>query len=300
MSIDLVKPEPMRVGNRYIYSLTSYEPVSVNLMMPRITDAEVDMAINSLVQPAGLDAQSIDDAWVSENVQNVSSIQELKSQIRKELGQLNAQMLERQKEVLALNELTKRLVQSVPADEVHALLDQVRYSFDRDLKQRGTSIDQLVAQGATSREELDAMFAEQAREAAEQQAALSAFAHERKIEIDDAEIGSALHLNPEQTEKLIAEAQQAGTMDILRTNATLEKAVSIIAEEANVTYVQESERQAEARVRQLEEMMAAQAMQAQAMREAHHGHNHGGCECSDGTGCGCGHHHEHDKDDEDE
>ena len=47
------KPEPLVIGNKAFYTLTSYGPVDVEVHVVRTTDEEVELAIQTLVREAG-------------------------------------------------------------------------------------------------------------------------------------------------------------------------------------------------------------------------------------------------------
>ena len=51
MALNVKKPEPMQVGERYIYTLTSYDPVEIELLVPYVSDYEIELAVAGIRDP---------------------------------------------------------------------------------------------------------------------------------------------------------------------------------------------------------------------------------------------------------
>lgn len=242
------KPEPMQVGDRYIYSLTSCDPVSVEVTKPRITDADVDDAVATVVRHLGGDPDEVDDAWVAANADDVSTVEELKSVLREQLEEMSDEYLEREKAQLCLAELTRRLRQSVPRQVVDTYRETLQMQFEADLQQQGLTLDQFFASTHSNQQMIDAAFAEQAQQIAEESAALDAFASERKLTVSDDEFAEMLGISPGDAAELISQTKAAGAYDELRQSALRGKATKVLVSECDCTVHIETEAEAVERI----------------------------------------------------
>ncbi|MBQ6395544.1 MAG: hypothetical protein IJH87_04295 [Atopobiaceae bacterium] len=248
MPIQNEKPEPIQLGNKYYYTLSSYDPVLIHVEIPRVTDADVDMALESIVGQEGATLPEADDAWIAEHFEGVGTLAEIRSRLHSQLEQMNAAYAEDSKLSLAVLELAKRLVQRVPEREIALFKEAFAQQFDLDLSKDGmTRADFLERTGSTP-DMLDRMFDERAREMAEQVAALEAFIDERGITVEDDELEGLLGVPAEHAAELIEQAKSEGTMDDVRIVALRNKASRIVMSECSCVYVHESPEDAQRRV----------------------------------------------------
>jgi hypothetical protein len=98
------------------------------------------------------------------------------------------------------------------------------------------------------------MLDEEAQATAEQEAALDAYASERKLTVADEELPALLNLSPADTEKVIGDAKEHGQTAMLHQAAVREKASHLLAAECACTYVHETEAEAQKRVEQYEKL----------------------------------------------
>ena len=310
MSLEIVKPEPLLVDGRYRYSLSSYEPVSVTVPTMSVTEREISLAIDGLASAEGLSADEIDDAWVQAHTKGIESVGALRESIRSELALMSQRSSQERASILCVSELTKRLEQSLPREEVEPYFEDVQASLAHELARQGLTLDQFIANSGMTRADYEGLLFEQARSIAEEAAALDAYVDAKKVAVDETEIPSLLSLSPADASKLIQQAKADGALDLLLANAARVKAANQIVAEANCSYEEESEEDANKRVDALEAMMAADAARRQQGHSCGcgghgHGHGGGGCGCGGhdhgadhghGEDCGCGGHghaHEH-------
>jgi FKBP-type peptidyl-prolyl cis-trans isomerase (trigger factor) len=251
------KPEPMQIGNRYIYSLTSYDPVTVEITKARVTDADVDDAVRAVVEHGGGDPDDFDDAWVDAHIEEASTVAELRKVMREQLNALNDEYAEREKTSACIVELTRRLRQSVPESVVATYRETLQMQFEAELQQQGTTLDQFFAATHSNQRTLDEAFDGQAREAAEESAAIDAYADDRKITVADEEIPDLLGLPADDAEKLVEQAKEVGALDELRRAAVRTRATQAIVAECNCTVHQETEEEAAERVQSYREAEAS-------------------------------------------
>ncbi|MEY8437759.1 hypothetical protein AAK967_08485 [Atopobiaceae bacterium 24-176] len=261
MAIEINKPAPLKIGGRYHYTLSSYDPVTITVTVPTVTDTDIEFALESVAREHGATGADVNDAWVAANLEGLSTVDELKSALRSQLDHMNSHYAEESKAPLCASELAKRLNQQVPMDEIARYRDQLQQAMRYDAIQQGVDPDQYFAQMGIDQAALDAMFDDRAAQTAGEQAALSAYAAEKKLKVADEEIAGLLGLSPADGEKVIEQARGMGQLEDLRANALNMKAANVVVSECTCTYAHETPAQAEARSEQYEtmlEMMRAQ------------------------------------------
>lgn len=226
--MDIVKPEPLILDGRAHYTLTSYEPVSVEVDVPNVTEEDVRGALQlAIMQEGGGPERMSDDAWIRQKFEGVHGVAELKSVLRKELQLYGEQMMEQQKMAACANALAQRLMQRVPQDHINRTREAVEAAFYQSLEQNGISETVFLAQSGMSRADLQRLFDQQAKETAEQDAAVSAWADNRKLRVTDDEVSRVLGIPDLSEIDNMSEARQA---------ARKLKALSIVVAECSCTY----------------------------------------------------------------
>ena len=283
MAIEIEKPAPLMLGGKAYYTLTSYEPIKLTVTVPRVTEADIDFAIASLLRASGGSDEDLDDAaWLAKNTPGVTSREELRSFIRFQLQALNEGIVNEQKQGHCAAELARRLRQAVPTEVVAQVRRGVQMSFAQELAQSGLTIEQFLAQSGTTPAELEASLNEQALHIAEQEAALDSFARERKLTVDESEYAQLLGIPAEEYESFVKQAKAAGQMEQLHDAALHAKTMGVVVSECDCTYHHETEEEASERLAQVAAMRTAYAEQAAQEASAN--------EQGDGTGSDTGLH----------
>lgn len=231
------KPEPLVIDGRYRYTLSSYEPVSITVTVPHLTDDEVAYGVAGVLAESGLaDGEIASDAWVREHVSGASSADELRQAVRTQLEALNSRYADVSKPAFCAEQLATRLEQDVPASAVA----EVRAALMDDLKaqvgQAGISLD----------------------------AALDAMADKLGITVDETELPGLLGLSPKATQELVAQARAHGGLDQVLRHARRKKASDSVVSACSCTYRHESAEEAERRVRMAQERRAGWTMPGEA------------------------------------
>ena len=253
--MDIQKPLPLMVGNRAFYSLTSYDPVEVTVDVPYSSDEEVDLILEMTVADLGGTPDSLDDsAWVGEHFEGLSTRAQVRAAMRQQVEAMNMQAAEEQKLGKCVEVLIGRLAQSVPPQHLEEARQAVRMRFTQQLQAEGMTPQQFMARTGTTAAQLDRMFDDQARQMAEGDAALSAYAHEKKLKVDELEFGRLLGLSPDDLQAVREQARAAGQLDELREAALRAKAAQIVVAECSCTYRHETPEQAKARLAQFRQM----------------------------------------------
>lgn len=251
----LEKPLPLMIGDKAFYSLTSYDPCKVTVEVPQVTDDDVVLALEMTVEQLGGTMESLSDpAWVAERFDGITSRSQVNDVIRQQLASMNAEMCEEMKLSQCIEVLRGRLVQAIPPQHLEQARQAVQMRFEQSMAEEGMTPQQFLARTGTTSAQLEAMFDQQAREMAEADAALSAYAHEKRLKVDEQEIAPLIGLPADQAKEFIAQARLSGHFDDLREMALRSKAAQLIVSECSCTYVHESAEQARARVAQYRQM----------------------------------------------
>lgn len=226
--MDIVKPEPLILDGRAHYTLTSYDPVSVEVDVPNVTEEDVRGALQlAIMQEGGGPERMHDDAWIREKFEGMHSVEELKSALRKELQLYGEQMMEQQKMAACASTLAQRLMQRVPQEYIDRTREAVEAAFYQSLEQNGISEAMFLAQSGMSHADLQFVFDQQAKDTAEQDAAISAWADNRKLRVTDDEVSRLLGVPDLSDIDNIDEAHQA---------ARKLKALSLVVAECSCMY----------------------------------------------------------------
>ncbi|MDO5107683.1 MAG: hypothetical protein Q4D39_05345, partial [Coriobacteriaceae bacterium] len=110
--------------------------------------------------------------------------------------------------------------------------------------------------GGISAAEFEGMLDAQAIQTSQIDAALDAYAHEKKLSVDEREFGPLLGMKPNDVKNLIKQAQAAGRYDDIRDAALRAKAADAVVAECSCTYHHESEAEAAERLKMLRDLMA--------------------------------------------
>jgi hypothetical protein len=253
MPID--KPLPLMVGNKAYYTLTSYEPVEIEVDVPYTSEDDVDYALEMTLREIGGQPSDLDDpAWVAEHFNGLTTRQQVRDAMRQQVSDMNVQMAEEQKMGKCVEALSTRLCQSIPPQLLEQARQAVQMRFTQQLQADGMTPAQFLARTHTTSAQLEAMFDRQAQVMAEGDAALSAYAHEKKLKVDELEYARLLRIPQAEAQKVIDDARAAGQLDQLRDAALSAKAAQIVVAECSCTYNHETPQAAKARIAQYRQM----------------------------------------------
>lgn len=243
------KPQPLMVGNKAYYTLSSYDPVEVTVYVSHTTDEEVTMGIEAMLSDLGATPADLNDpTWVSKHFEGLSTIQEVREAMRQELEFMNMQVAESQKATACVDELVKRLRQSVTPQRLADAREIVDRSFAESLDADGLTVQQFMERTGTTEAMLETMLEARSKDTAEGGAALLAYAREKKIRVDESELPELMGTTPEQAQQIVAGSRAAGQYDRLMEGALLSKATAILVSECVCTYHHETPEEARERV----------------------------------------------------
>lgn len=248
------KTTPIKAGDRYVYTLSSYEPVEVTVRVARVTEDEVEQGLADMVAYYGGSMDALTDEWVAEQVKDVTTVAELRPYVRSQLEAMYAEAGERSKADLCVRELATRLCQEVPEEELARARAIVRASMERDLEANGMDVAGFLTMSGMSETAFEAMVDQEALEAAEREAALEAFVSGRELTVDETEYPALLGLSPTKVAALIADMREMGHGEYVRHAALHAKAVRVLVEECTCTYEHETPAMARLRREQYREV----------------------------------------------
>lgn len=249
------KPLPLMVGNKAFYSLTSYGPVDITVDVPFTTDEDIEYGLKMTVADLGGTMADLDNPdWLAEHFDGLTSKDQVTEAMRRQMSDMASQVAENQKVGKCVEELSKRLGQSIPPQHIDQAKQVIKMRFAQQLEADGLTPEEFMRRSGTTPAQLEAMFDRQAIQMAEGDAALSAYAHERKLKVDEQEFSRLLGIPSSEIEGIVSQARASGQYDELREAALRAKAAQIVVAECNCTYNHETEQQAHARIAQYRQM----------------------------------------------
>ena len=239
--MELVKPEPLIIDGVAHFTLTSYDPVSIEVDVPPLTDADIDQAmLMSVAELGGTPASLNDDAWIRENFEGVGNARELRETIREQMLFMSQEYAEEQKTVRCSIELAHRLMQRVSTKRVSEVRRMIDTMFEASLKADGITMDQFLAQSGMRREEFEGMLDLRAQGEAETEAALDAWVEHYRMTVADEELPDLLGIDPEQAEQFLKQMNATGEIKDARTAALRSKALAEVVNGCECTYHHEA------------------------------------------------------------
>lgn len=259
MPID--KPLPLMVGTKAYYSLTSYDPVEITVDVPYTSEEDVELGVRMALADIGGSMEDFDDpAWVAEHFDGLSTADEVRETVRQQVRLMNDRISEEQKLGKCVEALAARLCQSIPPRQLEEARQLVQMRFTQQLQADGLTPSQFLARSGATTMQLEAIFDRQAQDMAEGDAALSAYAREKKLKADEHEYARLLGIPADEAQGVIDQARAAGQLDELHEAALRAKAAQIVVAECSCTYRHETAEEASARIaqyRQMEELFPA-------------------------------------------
>lgn len=254
--MDIQKPQPFMVDGKPHYTLSSYDPVEIEVYVPSATDEDVEMMLDSMLQSANVGREVLKDpAWLKAHF-GTDDLKDIREAVRTEVVDATYESLGRQRQTLCAQALADRLNQSVPDRELAEVRRQLEASFRAQIQASGMKVDDFLAQMGTSQVGLESSLDQQAHEIAEQDAALGAFAQARKLTVEEGDYPRLLRMPASQCRALVDQAKAIGQEEQIRDSALHNRALEIVVAESVAHYHYETPEEARDRVAQMKEMGA--------------------------------------------
>ena len=247
------------VDGRPYYTLSSYDPVQIEIYIPQVTDEDVNLALETMVERIGGTLRDLDDPqWLQAHFRGAHDLDQLRSVVRSQVSAANNLAIKDELISQSLAALARRLVQRVPDEAVEATRKQIRDQAEEQLKRQGHSLDEHAGSDTPLADLMEA----EALAAAEQEAALEAFVNKRRIEVGDDELPGLLGSDEESAKNVVESARKAGKLDELRAYAVKNKACQQVVSEARITWHHETDHEAAERAAQMRAARSARTPHA--------------------------------------
>ena len=258
--MELVKPEPLILGGKAYYTLSSYDAPDIEVFVPRVTEDEVTYAYAALIMDAGGEpSDTVNDIWVQKTF-NMPGADALHDAVRAELEAEVNMMVEQQKAEACANALASRLRERVLPQRISQIRTQLMGTFARDLDAQGVSQDEFLAANHMTMMDFQRIMDEQAKTTATHEAAILAWAEERGVNVTDDEIPALIGIPEDADVKgILADIRASGQLEDVRQAAVQNKAMRMLVSECSCNYVHETANQAAARVAKMQADMRAAA-----------------------------------------
>lgn len=244
----------MKVYPKPALELNSYDPVSIEVDAPKVTEEEIDAQVLELMRAhsnyqVGLDGKGVvarkqaadladlDDAWVAEHIPDteVNTVEQMRAAIRQSGEQQKSANFESYKLSVAAAQMSTRLVEDVPGDIIEAMASSMMSELAGQAANQGISVDEMLFQhGMTEK-----IMAERAREEAEgmlrQGLALDAVFRHEGLSVEEQDRKAALHaIAPGAEEEAAEQLAESGYSFTIEETAQRLRAGRYILEHAEV------------------------------------------------------------------
>ena len=242
------KPLPLMVDGKPHYTLTSYDPVEIEVLVPAVTGDDLEFAIDAILEAEGASRERLSDAaWVKEHF-NASSPDEFYEMVTDYVKRTNNNLVEEEKLGTCLTALADRLCQRPLPEMLEECRAGLALTYQQRFAQAGVTREQFIEQAGQTEESFEEMVSMQAEITACQQAALSAMASERKVQVSEEEIPRYLGVDESQASEFLSRVRAENQLDRIHDAAVRSKAASIVLAESSCTYHHETTEEAKERM----------------------------------------------------
>lgn len=177
-----------------------------------------------------------DDDWAKTVKPGISTMAQLRDDIADRLRARHEDDFQRSAQMLAGNELAKRLEGTIPDLVYGVAMKEARENFDRQLQSEGQTLDGFLQKESMTQEELSNALMMQVRTQLSRQFALNAYAKQRGLAVDDADLDAFFEsIAPGNANAAHADFNRDGRIYAARCAALRLKAAKRAVEEAEVT-----------------------------------------------------------------
>jgi trigger factor len=226
----------MRAGETRSFEVTDRKPPSAGTEQGEEQTLTLTFTVTLLeIQKRVIPA--ITDAWVEKNMPGISTVFELREEIRKKGLAHRERELEGRKAFFAASAFARRLKGSIP-DELYELTrDDILQNLQQNLRAQGKTIQEFV-QEQGGEQQFSTQLMMQTREILTQGFSLDALAHHLKLELTDEDIEEAYRrMAPGHEKEARMEFELTGRLYLVREGALRNKANKWLVETAEIEYL---------------------------------------------------------------
>ncbi len=247
MAIEITKPQPMKVGDKYVYTLSSYEPIEATIRVPLVDDEEVRLACEALFAQTDQTFETVTDEWLAQNMPGMTGKEQLLQDIRATLDKLNEEFLQEQKSMACMAQMIDRLEQEVSSEQINEMYQALYQDYLAQLASEGMSEAELLKALDGGQNLIEQTIMNEAKDICAYDAALDAYVSHAELTLEDGDMAQLLQQPQEQIDKMIEAAREAGMYEKVYANALRAKALFNIMNEMSVVYEYETPEEAQAR-----------------------------------------------------
>ncbi|MCL1846972.1 MAG: hypothetical protein FWF91_03285 [Coriobacteriia bacterium] len=228
----------MDVGETKTFDITSKDFLRVESEDPEATETYTFTVTILEIQKRVIPA--ITDSWVEKNIPNLSTVPELREEIRKQGLLYREQELGNMKSYLAASEFARRFKGSI-ADELYELTrEDIMSNMQQALQAQGKSLRDFIQEQGGGDQQFSMQLMMQTREVLTQGFSLDALARHLKLEVTDQDIEDTFHaMAPGYERQARMEFEMTGRMYQIEEGALRNKANKWLVENAEIEYISE-------------------------------------------------------------
>lgn len=222
-----------KAGDKLSFTIKIPETPTVytQALKDKTKNIKFDITVNS-IQIKKL--PEINDEFAKKNM-GFETLKELKEQIKNQVEQEKARMLPVLKENKCMEELGKRLDVELPKSVCEKKEQQLLQDFFTQLQQNGMTFDMYLQQQNIDADKFKADLKKQAKDVAKQDAALDAYAANKKIKVSQEEIEEEFkHGDPKNWKDLYNDWKKRGELHIVVQAISRMKAAKDLVDNAKV------------------------------------------------------------------
>ena len=183
---------------------------------------------------------AITDVWVKEHLPTISTVPELREEIRKQGLMYKGKELEGFKSFITASEFAKRFKGSIPDELYEMTRADIMNNLQRTLQAQGRTLKEFVQQQPGGEQQFSMQLMMQTREMLVQGFSLDALARHLKLEISSEDIEETFRLMaPGHEAEARMEFEMTGRMYQIEEGALRNKANKWLVETAEIEYVSE-------------------------------------------------------------
>jgi trigger factor len=226
----------MEVGQTKTFAVTSKDFKRSDLDDPDKTETFTFTVTILEMQKRVIPA--ITDTWVEKNIPGVSTVPELREEIRKQGLAHREQELMGMKTFLAASEFAKRFKGSIPDEFYELTRDSIMQNLQQNLRAQGKTMQDFIKEQGGGEQQFSMQLMMQTREVLTQGFSLDALARHLKLEISDEDIEETFRLMAPGHEKdARMEFELTGRLYQIHEGALRNKANKWLVETAEIEYI---------------------------------------------------------------
>lgn len=230
--------DPEIINGVAVYTLSSFDSISVEVKVANVNDDDIDEALMGLVSQEGGGLQQLfDNEWIAQKFSDCKNYNDLRSKVVNQLDEVRSNYMSQKRITCILDVLCSRLEQRVPNSEIALTNVRIQQSVESSIYSQGLTVPRFMEMSGISQNEMEKWYEEQAIVVARQQAALSAYARYYNVQVSNSEMFEFVNLPKADAMNMLQEATKRGQLEVIRQSAVNTKALHMLLDESSCEYV---------------------------------------------------------------